>query len=104
MYDDLSLHLLYATAEVFVIHSRLDNLPNTGLDAHACGTPVLAFATGGLVEIVGAHTTGALAKIQALLYLASAPSAGGGCPAAGQPALGVFPYHWYLFPGLQKSL
>lgn len=39
--DDISLRLLYAAADVFVIPSRQDNLPNTGLEAHACGTPVV---------------------------------------------------------------
>jgi glycosyltransferase involved in cell wall biosynthesis len=59
--DDLSLRLLYAAADVFVIPSRQDNLPNTGLEAHACGTPVVAFRTGGLVDIVADRSTGALA-------------------------------------------
>ena len=61
LHDDLSLRLLYAAADVFVIPSRQDNLPNTGLEAHACGTPVVAFRTGGLVDIVDDHITGALA-------------------------------------------
>jgi glycosyltransferase involved in cell wall biosynthesis len=47
---------------VFVIPSRQDNLPNTGLEAHACGTPVVAFRTGGLADIVDHHVTGALAQ------------------------------------------
>ena len=47
---------------MFVIPSRQDNLPNTGLEAHACGTPVVAFATGGLVDIVDPQITGALAQ------------------------------------------
>jgi glycosyltransferase involved in cell wall biosynthesis len=62
LHDDLSLRLLYAAADVFVIPSRQDNLPNTGLEAHACGTPVVAFRTGGLVDIVADRSTGALAE------------------------------------------
>ena len=61
-HDDISLRLLYAAADVFVISSRQDNLPNTGLEAHACGTPVVAFRTGGLVDIVDDRVTGALAE------------------------------------------
>jgi len=62
LHDDLRLRLLYTAADVFVISSRQDNLPNTGLESHACGTPVVAFATGGLVDIVDHHITGALAE------------------------------------------
>lgn len=62
LHDDLSLRLLYVAADVFVIPSRQDNLPNTGLEAHACGTPVVAFRTGGLVDIVDDRITGALAE------------------------------------------
>jgi glycosyltransferase involved in cell wall biosynthesis len=62
LHDDLSLRLLYAAADVFVIPSRQDNLPNTGLAAHACGTPVVAFRTGGLLDIVADRATGALAE------------------------------------------
>lgn len=60
--DDLCLRLAYSAADVFVIPSRQDNLPNTGLEAHACGAPVVAFETGGLVDIVEPGITGALAK------------------------------------------
>lgn len=72
LHDDLSLRLLYAAADVFVIPSRQDNLPNTGLEAHACGIPVVAFATGGLVDIVDHQVSGALAQPFDPLSLAAA--------------------------------
>lgn len=62
LHDDVSLRLLYSAADVMVIPSRIDNLPNTGLEAHACGTPVVAFDTCGLSDIVVHHKTGYLAK------------------------------------------
>ncbi len=62
LYDDLSLRALYSAADAMVIPSRQDNLPNTGLEAHACGTPVVAFNIGGMPDIVADRVTGALAE------------------------------------------
>jgi glycosyltransferase involved in cell wall biosynthesis len=60
--DDLSLRLAYSAADVFVIPSRQDNLPNTGIESQACGTPVVAFNIGGLNDVVLHLSTGYLAK------------------------------------------
>lgn len=60
--DDQSLSLLYSAVDVVVIPSRIENLPQSGTEAHACGTPVVAFDTAGLSDIVAHQTTGYLAK------------------------------------------
>ncbi|KGE03818.1 glycosyltransferase family 4 protein [Pseudohaliea rubra] len=62
LHDDLSLRALYCAADAMVIPSRQDNLPNTGVEAHACATPVVAFNTGGLPDIVEHEQTGYLAQ------------------------------------------
>jgi len=62
MFDEVSLRLLYSASDVLIIPSRQDNLPNTGIEAHACGTPVIAFDTCGLSDIVTHRQTGYLAK------------------------------------------
>lgn len=43
---------LYGRASVFVNPTLEDNFPTTNLEALACGTPVVTFATGGSVESV----------------------------------------------------
>jgi glycosyltransferase involved in cell wall biosynthesis len=74
LHDDLSLRALYSAADAMVIPSRQDNLPNTGLEAHACGTPVVAFNTGGLPDIVTDRVTGALSEPFEPVSLAAAIS------------------------------
>lgn len=60
--DDRILGLAYAAADLMIVPSRQDNLPNTAIEAQACGTPVIAFETGGLPDIVEHKETGWLAK------------------------------------------
>lgn len=62
LYDDLSLRILYSAVDAMMIPSRQDNLPNTGVEAMACGTPVIAFETCGLPDIVTHKRSGWLAK------------------------------------------
>jgi glycosyltransferase involved in cell wall biosynthesis len=62
LYDDHSLALLYSAADVTCVPSLEDNLPQTAVESIACGTPVVAFATGGLTDIVDHLVNGYLAR------------------------------------------
>lgn len=60
--DERRLAQLYAAADVFAAPSMQDNLPNTVVESLACGTPCVAFAVGGLPELLTHRATGWLAR------------------------------------------
>lgn len=60
--SDRLLSLAYSSADVFVIPSVQDNLPNTILESFACGTPVVGFSIGGIPDLVRPGETGDLAQ------------------------------------------
>jgi glycosyltransferase involved in cell wall biosynthesis/SAM-dependent methyltransferase len=60
--DEDNLALLYSMADLFVMPSRAENLPNSILEALSCGTPVAAFAIGGIPELVKHGVNGYLAS------------------------------------------
>lgn len=43
---------LYNEADIFLLPSREDNLPNCMIESLCCGTPVVGFAIGGLPETI----------------------------------------------------
>jgi glycosyltransferase involved in cell wall biosynthesis len=66
------LSLIYSAADLFVIPSLQDNLPQTVLEAMACGTPVVGFAVGGIPDMVRPGVTGLLVPPQDVDALRSA--------------------------------
>ena len=50
--NDEKLAACYAAADAFLIPSLEDNLPYTVMESLACGTPVIAFTTGGIPDMV----------------------------------------------------
>lgn len=58
--DGADLTTAYNVADVVVVPSRQDNLPQTATEAAACGRPIVAFEIGGLADIVEDGVSGVL--------------------------------------------
>ncbi|PRP67000.1 glycosyltransferase [Nonlabens agnitus] len=59
--DPRLLNLCYSAADVFVIPSLMDNLPNTVIESLFCGTPVIGFRVGGIIDMVQHEENGLIA-------------------------------------------
>jgi glycosyltransferase involved in cell wall biosynthesis len=69
--DDLSLSLVYSAANIFIAPSLEDNLPNTVMEALACGIPSVAFNIGGMSDMIEHKRNGYLAEPYAIEDLAN---------------------------------
>lgn len=58
---DEHLAKCYSAADAFILPSLEDNLPNTVMESLACATPVIAFKTGGIPDMVKHLENGYLA-------------------------------------------
>jgi len=57
--DPRNVALYYQAADLYIHGAKMDNFPNTILEALCCGTPVISTAVGGIPEQVkGAHVVG----------------------------------------------
>lgn len=54
--DENVMKEIYALSDVYVTPSLADNFPCTTIESFACGTPVIAFASGGLTEQIDEST------------------------------------------------
>ncbi|MBQ9357336.1 MAG: glycosyltransferase family 4 protein [Prevotella sp.] len=52
----------YSAADVFVLPSLEENLPNTLMEAMACGVPCVGFNVGGIPEMIEHRVTGYVAQ------------------------------------------
>ena len=59
--DEYTMALIYNAADIFIAPSLADNLPYTIFESLACGTPVVAFNTGGIPDLVQHRNNGYLA-------------------------------------------
>ena len=62
IYDERLMSVVYSAADVFVIPSLMDNLPNTVLESLMCGTPVIGFPVGGIPDMIEHGKNGLLTK------------------------------------------
>ncbi len=61
-HDSARMALIYSAASLLVAPSVVENLPNTVLEAMACGCPVVACNVGGMADAVRHMQTGYLAR------------------------------------------
>lgn len=60
--DQEKLVEIYNLADIFMLTSIQDNLPNTVMEALSCGVPVVAFDCGGVNDMIDHKINGYLAK------------------------------------------
>jgi glycosyltransferase involved in cell wall biosynthesis len=69
--NDSHLAKCYSAADVFIAPSLEDNLPNTVMESLSCATPVVAFKTGGIPDMVRHLENGYLAEYKSAEDLAT---------------------------------
>lgn len=69
--DERQIVGVYNSADVFVLPSLEDNLPNTLMEAMACGVPCVGFRVGGIPEMIDHQKNGYVAKLRDVADLAN---------------------------------
>ena len=69
--DEKKIATLYNAVDLFVTSSLDENLPNTIMEAMACGTPCVGFATGGIPEMIDHLQNGYVAEYKSAEDLAN---------------------------------
>jgi len=64
--NDDHLRLIYSCADFSFLSSRIDNLPQFMTESLSCGTPVVAFKSGGAVEVLSDSNLGGLVSLESM--------------------------------------
>jgi len=64
--DEKTIVNIYNAADVFVLPSLQDNLPNTIMEALACGVPCVGFRVGGIPEEIDHLKNGYVAEYKSI--------------------------------------
>ena len=62
--DEKDIASIYNSADVYVLPSLEDNLPNTIMEAMACGVPCVGFRVGGIPEMIDHRQNGYVAHFK----------------------------------------
>jgi glycosyltransferase involved in cell wall biosynthesis len=62
VYSEYTMSLIYNAANVMLVPSKMDNLPQTATESISCGAPVVCFNVGGLIDIVDHKENGYIAN------------------------------------------
>lgn len=62
--DEAKMRRLYQAADVLLMPTLCDNLPNTIVEAMACGTPCVGFDIGGVPQMIDHGVNGYLAQFR----------------------------------------
>ena len=69
--DERQMASVYTAADVFVLPSLEDNLPNTIMESLACGVPCVGFKVGGIPEMIDHRVNGYVANFKDVADLAA---------------------------------
>ena len=69
--NDIALSKYYSACNIFITSSLDENLPNTIMESLSCGTPVVAFNTGGIPDLIEHKKNGYLAEYKSAEDLAN---------------------------------
>lgn len=62
LHDEIALRLLYSAVDILVVPSRSESFSLVTQEAMSCGVPVVAFAVGGIGDLITSGENGILAE------------------------------------------